>query len=185
MKRHFPLLAVCACAILAASCEARNGEELELLKKDDTSFQGMVSSRAAAMQEIGTLKEELAGYKAALDKKTRELKASYDQEAARIGGQVKILEAKLAANRDLYKQEIAELSLLLEGKKKQAAELARALKDLDDVLKSKAPLNLSTAESQGWEARREDIKGKITAIGEEISKLTGQIALKRRKLKYL
>ena len=184
--RSFPLFVAALLAVLClAGCDRVDREELELLKKDDASFEKMVGLKSDAEHQIGALKAELAQYKAVLDKKTAELRASYHQEAARLGGDIKVLQGKIDSGHGVFKAEISDLDSQISRMKKERDELSRALADLNDVLAKEGTISLSKSESQGLGTKREDLETKIADLGAQMQKLQSELVLKRKKLKYV
>jgi len=179
------LFALIFLAFVSASCSRIDREEIELLKKDDPEFATMMAIKSGATHEIGELKSQLSQTKNTFSKKKSELEASYGQEAARIGGQIRVLETKIETLRDRIKAEIAELTGSVALQKKTAIELDAALGDLNDVLARKGTLDLSSKESREWEERRKSITEKIASLRSEIATQESAIAIKRKKLKYL
>ena len=183
MKRWRILAALCAA--LCAGCSQQSREELELLKKEDPRFQNAVALKSEADQEIAALRTELARRKTEFDAKVGALRAVYGEEAGRIGAEVKSLQAKAELGRAAYRTELSDLSRTLEAKKNRSQELRGAYEDLRELLGKRGPIGLSSAESQSWEAKKKDLQKKIDELGVEIQRIESEIALKRRKLKYL
>ncbi len=170
---------------LLSSCERVDREELELLKKDDPSFQRVVGLKGEIQAQIAALKAELAQYKAVLDKRLAELKASYDGEAARLGGEIRLLQGKIDSSRSLYKGELSELEADLARKKKEYDELTKALGDLNDVLAKQGTIAFSADQSRQLADKRSGLEQKIADLSLAIQKLQSEITLKRKKLKYI
>ncbi len=171
--------------VLGGCSEPPNREELELLKRDDPTFQTLVTIKDDTEAQIAALKGELGRYKAALDQKVGELKASYAKEEARLTADMRVLKAKIETNCSGVKAELSETQAQLTARKNELSNLKGALKELGEVLEKKGTLSLSAEESEGWESKRRDLDAKIQNLTSEITQLETEARIRRKKLKYL
>lgn len=180
--RLIPLIIVSL--IVFSGCSS-NKEDLELLQKDDDYFRNMVAMKSQAEFEIAELKDKMAERKKTIDGKVRELRESYAQDAGHLETRIRDLREKIAFNRARYRREIAEGQVLLAAKQREAADLEKAMGDLNDVLDRKGTLGFSPDELQNWQDRKATLDKRIATLNGEIQLLETEKAFKERKLQYL
>lgn len=182
---RIPTLFVLTVFLALTGCSRVDREELELLKKDDPEFATMMQLKSGADHEIGSLKSRLSQTKQVFSQRKSDIENSYNLEAARIGGQIRVLETKVETLRDRLKAQIASLTAVVEAGKKQLGELDAALKDLNDVLARKGTLDMTSQDATEWEGRRQSLIERIAKLSSEISARESEIAVLRKKLKYI
>ncbi len=182
MKQTVSLLLL---ALLITGCETYDSSEVELLKRDDPGFRNLMEVKEQVTGQIDDMKSNLTAKKNTLDEQIKTLKSKYQAEADLRKEQINTLNQALSQTREQFKTDFEKAGLLLESKKKLLSELNQAYANAQQVLSQQAALGLGQQELLEWQARVDSLKQRLAPLKAEINGITSQLALKKKKLKYL
>ncbi|MFT5208154.1 MAG: hypothetical protein ACI9CF_001923 [Candidatus Omnitrophota bacterium] len=172
-------------AFFLPGCDNLDESERELLKRDDPTFRSILEVKDQMTGQVDSLKSDLESKKKGMQARIDELKKSYDTEANTRQLQIAKLNEAIQATRDKFKTQFDTDNQLLEAKKKMIDELKTAYSNAKQVLGQQEALGLGQQEIGEWRARVENLKKRVEPLKAEITDLGAELALRKKKLKYL
>ncbi len=166
-------------------CSGFDAHELELLKKDDPRFSGMVEKKDELSLEMNLLKEDLLKRKSEMEEKTRSLRDAFRQGMESQTARINEIQESLGTNKGAYRAEAAALHKALEARREESKEVEKAIEHVRDILFNKSTLGIGGDELKQWESRLKELEARQPPLREEIERLSAETSLMKKKIRYL
>jgi predicted nucleic acid-binding Zn-ribbon protein len=159
--------------------------ELGLLVHEDGVYAELIKAQQGIKGQIAGIQKGLSDRKLDMDQKIATLQQTYEADRQSKEQIVNELKGRLKVQKDDFQAGYLKIKNQLEARIKMRADIQKAIREARGVVAKKDKLAITGKEIGEWQARIENLVGRLGPLDTEISDLESAASLKRKKLKYL
>ena len=159
--------------------------ELDLLANDDPAFGELVRVKSALQGQIALIQNGLEERRRDMEQRVAVLRQTYEADRQSKEQVIHEHRSRIKAQKDDFEAGYTQVKSQLQARNRMKSDIEKAIREGENVLSKKDKLAITGKEIGEWEARIENLRGRLGPLQEEINGLETLASLKQKKLKYL